>query len=259
MRTKEPAHHAIWIREKPDGVPPAERVLNRLVLVDPPATGPGRRGQRARDLPAWAVQLLGTHGASPWDLRPLRLIPRDRHHRRVFIAEQVRVQLPLPTATVRLVNLTRGNGLAGASHRAYRDGTEALLRVGPLGDVPGLAKLVRVLFLDPVWSEHGVTVGVRWEASGSTQALFPVLDANLVLSPASRRTCTLACAAVYRPPLGRLGAALDQAVMSHVATATIRSLLQQLAAEMVNPAAAPSLRATGDVVAQLVIAPEELS
>src|SRR5215472_5557577 len=125
----------------------------------------------------------------------------------VFFAEQVSVGLPLDTAAVRLANLTRGGGLASASHRAYRNGTEAMLRVGPLGDVPPLAKIVHVRFLDPAWSQRGMTVGFRWEAAGGTTALFPVLDADLVLSPVSPGTCTLACSGVYRPPLGRIGAA----------------------------------------------------
>ena len=55
-------------------------------------------------------------------------------HRHMFVTEQIRVPLPMATAAVRLANLTRGGGLAGASRLAYQDGTEALLRVGPLGD-----------------------------------------------------------------------------------------------------------------------------
>jgi hypothetical protein len=175
----------------------------------------------------------------------------------VFFAEQVRIGLPLDTAAVRLANLTRGGGLAGASHRAYRDGTEAILRVGPLGDVPGLAKLVRVRFLDPAWSQRGMTVGFRWEAAGGTTALFPVLDADLVLSLVSPGTCTLACSGVYRPPLGRVGAAADRAVMSRVAAATIRSLLQHLAAEIATPSPAPSPQVSGDPIAQPAITPHE--
>jgi hypothetical protein len=183
--------------------------------------------------------------------------PARRHHRRVFFAEQVSVGVPMAAAAVRLANLTRGGGLAGASHRAYRDGTEAVLRVGPLGDVPGLAKLVQVQFLDPAWSQRGMSVGFRWEAAGSTAALFPVLDADLVLWPASAGTCTLACSGVYRPPLGRVGAAVDRAVLGHVAAATIRILLQHLAAEIASPSPAPSPQVGGDPIAQPVIAPKE--
>jgi hypothetical protein len=182
---------------------------------------------------------------------------RGGDHRSVFVVEQVRVRLPLATAAVRLANLTRGGGLAGASHHAYRDGTDARLRVGPVGDVPGLAKLVRIRFLDPVWSERGMTVGLRWEAAGGTTAPFPVLDADLALSPSTQRTCTLACSAVYRPPLGRLGAALDQAVMNRLATATIRNLLQRLAAEMVNPSPEPNPEAAGELAPQHLIAPQD--
>jgi hypothetical protein len=188
----------------------------------------------------------------------MRSAAASGHHRPMFIVEQVKVQLPLATAAVRLANLTRGGVLAGASRLAYEDGTEALLRVGPLGDMPGLAKLVRVRFLDPAWSERGMTVSVRWEAAGSSTAFFPVLDADLVLSHATRRTCLLSCSAVYRPPLGRLGAALDRAVMNHIATATIRSLLQRLAGELVSPSAVASLETTGELVAQAVVRPEDL-
>jgi hypothetical protein len=79
-----------------------------------------------------------------------------------------------------------------------------------------------------------------------------VLDADLVLSPATRRTCTLACSAVYRPPLGRLGAALDRAVMSRIASATIGSLLQRLADEMASPSPGLSLQGTGELAPQTV-------
>ncbi|HVB44104.1 MAG TPA: hypothetical protein VNF47_15560 [Streptosporangiaceae bacterium] len=153
----------------------------------------------------------------------------------MFITDQVRIPLPFAVAAVRLANLTRCTGLTGASHQAWQECQDALIRVGPLGDRPGMAKLVRVQFLDPAWSERGMSVGLRWEATGSTAGLFPVLDADLVLAPASRRACTLALSGAYRPPLGRLGATLDRSVFGAVATATIRSLLQCAASEMTNP------------------------
>lgn len=187
----------------------------------------------------------------------MRVAAARDDYRRMFIVEQASVRLSLATAAVRLANLTRGGVLSGASHLAFQDGTEALLRVGPLGDVPGLAKLVRVQFLDPAWSERGMTISIRWEAAGSSTAFFPMLDADLVLSPSSQRTCTLACSAVYRPPLGRLGAALDRAVMNHVATATIRSLLQRLSAEMVSPSPIPGTPPTCELAAQPAFRPEE--
>jgi hypothetical protein len=199
----------------------------------------------------------GTSGGRRGDFRPMRTASAGGHHRGVFFAEQVRVGLPMATAAVRLANLTKGGGLAGASHRAYLDGAEAVLRVGPVGDVTGLAKLVQVRFLDPAWSERRMSIGFRWEAAGGAAALFPILDADLVLSPASPRTCTLACSGVYRPPLGRVGAVVDRVVMSHVAAATIRGLLEHLAAEIASPSPAPSPQVGGGPIAQpTVTAPE---
>ncbi len=67
---------------------------------------------------------------------------------------------------------------------------------------------------------------------------FPVLDADITISPAGDQTARLALAGCYRPPLGRLGAGLDRAVMHQVAAATTRSLLRNVAAALTSPAPA---------------------
>ena len=48
----------------------------------------------------------------------------------------------------------------------------------------------------------------------------------------------LALAGAYRPPLGRLGAGLDQMVLHRVATATMRALLRSVAEAVTSPATA---------------------
>jgi len=135
-----------------------------------------------------------------------------------------------------LRNLLHGNWLAETSQAACAGGAEGLLRVGPAG--PVAAKLVRVCFLDPVYRNDVMTVGLRWEAAGAAGALFPVLDANISISPAGDDTARLKLAGSYRPPLGRLGATLDRAIMHKVATATMRCLLQSMAEALVSPAPA---------------------
>ena len=50
----------------------------------------------------------------------------------------------------------------------------------------------------------------------------------------------VALAGCYRPPLGRLGAGLDRAVLSRVATATIRALLRSVAEAAASPEHAPA-------------------
>ena len=48
----------------------------------------------------------------------------------------------------------------------------------------------------------------------------------------------LALAGAYRPPLGRLGASLDRAILHTVAAATMRCLLHSVAEALVRPAPA---------------------
>lgn len=91
----------------------------------------------------------------------------------MFVAHQVALNVSLGAAQARLANLARGRGLSEASEAAYKDGFAGLVRVGPLGDVPGASKLVQVSFLDPVYSNDVMTLALRWEATGVTSGLFP--------------------------------------------------------------------------------------
>jgi hypothetical protein len=86
-----------------------------------------------------------------------------------------------------------------------------------------------------------MTVGMRWEATGATGALFPVLSANISISPSWDQTARLTLAGSYRPPLGRLGAGLDRAVMHQLVAATMRSLLRNVAAAFTSPPAGHSV------------------
>lgn len=153
----------------------------------------------------------------------------------MFIGQAVLLDIEFEVARPRLVHLVTSGKLDGASFAAYGDGLTALMGVGPLGDVHGTAKLVRVRFLDPVERDDTLRVGLRWEATGITAGLFPVLDADFALAPADRGTTRLALEGVYRPPLGRLGAALDALVLHRVGEATIRSLLRSVADALADP------------------------
>jgi hypothetical protein len=99
-----------------------------------------------------------------------------------------------------LVNPVTGGTLADASQAAYQEGLVSLIRVGPLGGLPGAAKLDRIRFLDPADRQDGLRVTLRWEAIGVTGGLFPVLDGDFTLTPAGEDAVRLALAGVYRPP-----------------------------------------------------------
>ena len=167
----------------------------------------------------------------------------------MFVAQDLTVDVGPGVAQARFANLLGGSWLAEVSGAAYDGALTGLLRVGPAGRAVG--KLVRVGFLDPVYRGDVMSVGLRWEATGPAGSLFPVLDADITISPAedqnapageentpAGQTARLVLAGAYRPPLGRLGAGLDQAVLHRVATATMRSLLRSVAGAITSPATA---------------------
>lgn len=151
----------------------------------------------------------------------------------MFLAEDVIAGTGARQAQARFVSLLRGNWLAKASETAYGETVTGLLRVGPSGIAA--AKLVQVSFLDPIYRGDTMSVGLRWEAAGTAGGLFPVLDATITICPEGEQTARLALAGCYRPPLGRLGAALDTVILHRVATATARSLLHSVADAITSP------------------------
>ena len=153
----------------------------------------------------------------------------------MFVADEIVLDVGFPAAQARLVNLARRGGLSGASRAACADELSAVIRVGPFGDAAGASKLVRVRFLDPVCRGDVMTLALRWEATGVTGALFPVLDADITLTPAGQQAARLALAGSYRAPLGGLGAGIDKAILRRVAAATIRALLRNVADSLASP------------------------
>jgi hypothetical protein len=157
----------------------------------------------------------------------------------MFVAHEAVVEGRYEVVVARLVHLVNWGALHGVSEAAYEGGQEAVLRVGPFGGAPGLSKLVQVRALDPVRRGGTTTVPLRWEATGVASELFPVLDADLVLAGDGDNHTRLALVGTYRPPFGKAGAALDTVVLGRVATATIRSLLERVAAAVADPAPDP--------------------
>jgi hypothetical protein len=156
----------------------------------------------------------------------------------MFVAREVIVDAECGAARARLAQIAAAGRLARPSQAAYRDGLTRLARVGPLGDIPGVSKLVAVRVLDPVYRQDTMMVALRWEATGAAGGLFPVLDANISLSPAGDQATRLALSGAYRAPLGRAGVALDKAILNRVAAATIHALLHGIAGALTSPAAA---------------------
>lgn len=142
-------------------------------------------------------------------------------------------------ARERLGQIVNGGGLTVVSQDAYQGALAGLIRVGPFGDAPGVSKVVQVRSIGPVKRDGVTTVWLRWEATGGAGGLFPVLDADLVLTAAGPGESKVTLKACYRPPFGRLGAGLDRAVMRRIASATVRALLHDVADALASPGRVP--------------------
>jgi hypothetical protein len=153
----------------------------------------------------------------------------------VFAVHEVTVEAGFDVAVARLARLIQRGTLDGVSEAAYEDGLAAAMRAGPFGGPRGLSKLVQVRLLEPTAHGATLTVPLRWVAAGAAGELFPVLDADLVLARDGDDRTRLALAGSYRPPFGRAGAALDRAIMHRLATTTIRSLVESVAAAITHP------------------------
>jgi len=151
---------------------------------------------------------LGTSARG--DLGPWRGDHLAWSDREMFVAAEVPLDVSFPAAAARFANLALGGLLTRASQGAYGDGLTGLVRVGPLGAVPGVSKLVKVHFLDVVTRGESAVLTLRWEATGPGGRLFPALDADIWLTPAGEHAARLSLAGVYRPPLAALGAGLER-------------------------------------------------
>ena len=153
----------------------------------------------------------------------------------MFIGAEIRMHVGFSAAQARLANLAHDGLLRRVSENAHRWGADQA-QVGLRG-VPGASKLVQVQIRHLVTHQDSAAWALRWEASGTTGGLFPVLDADITLTRAGEQATVLAVSGAYRPPLGSLGAGLDRAIMHRVAEATIRAFARQLGAVIENPAA----------------------
>jgi hypothetical protein len=158
----------------------------------------------------------------------------------MFLGTEIQIALGFNVARARLADLARDGLLRDTSDDAWRDLDAGLARVGPLGAVPGMSKLVTVQFRDTALHQNFAVWAIRWEATGPGGVLFPALDADIMLTQMGEDATMLAVWGVYRPPLGALGAGLDRVVMRRVAEATIRTFAHRIGAAITDLAASPA-------------------
>jgi hypothetical protein len=147
----------------------------------------------------------------------------------MFVGDEMQLGVGFDAAQAGLANLAQGGSLLVASAEAYGEGLSVLVRVGPLGSVWGMSRLVEVRFLDLVIRDEAAVLTLRWEAIGPGGRLLPALDADITLTPAGEHATLLRLAGAYRPPLGSVGAGIDRVLLHRVATATIGAFMNRVA------------------------------
>jgi hypothetical protein len=168
----------------------------------------------------------------------------------MFVRDELRLAAEFAAARDRLAALAHSGSLLTAAQAASEgagesDSSAGLARVGPLGPLRGLSRVVEVQFGDLVAHDGSVQLALRWEAAGPGGGLFPALDADIALARVDDQVTTLTLTGVYRPPLGTVGAGLDQAILHRVAGATIRDFLGRVGAAISSSASASSEVTTG--------------
>jgi Rrf2 family protein len=143
----------------------------------------------------------------------------------VEVNDSVHVERALERITERLSD--GGAWLIPHLDAAREEGEALMVRIGP-SDANWLSKTVAVHLGEPVVTDHGLALAIRWEATGAT-GLFPRLVGSLHVNELDPERCELVLSGHYRPPLGRAGQALDDAILTRVARATVRSMLRRLA------------------------------
>jgi hypothetical protein len=129
--------------------------------------------------------------------------------------------------------------LRGAMGDAEPDLDRLRAKVAPEHWPALLAKTVDIQ-LGPVRRHGDITLlAFSWRATG-TATLFPVLDADLEVSPLGEGRSEIALRGRYEPPGGLVGRSIDQLLLHRVADATIRAFLTCLSAALVAVPAAPS-------------------
>ena len=82
-------------------------------------------------------------------------------------------------------------------------------------------------------SSSKTAVPLRWTASDHP-GLFPELDADLEVAPLGDMLTQLAIGARYVPPFGGFGRAMDRALLSRVAEATLKDFLDAVGTRILS-------------------------
>ncbi|HET6790011.1 MAG TPA: hypothetical protein VFI35_00310 [Actinomycetota bacterium] len=129
--------------------------------------------------------------------------------------------------------------LPGLAERANQGGDLLLAEVG-IGEVVRIKRTFVIELGRSVRSGAKTVFPLRWASTGAA-GLFPSLDADLEVAPLGPGRTQLSMSARYVPPFGPVGRAVDRAVLSRVAEATLKDFLDRVAETILEKWDAPRL------------------
>jgi hypothetical protein len=154
----------------------------------------------------------------------------------MFIGDHVLLSVGFAAARARLRNLAGGGVLLGASEHAYGETIAGLADMA--SSVTAVSRLAGVRPGDITETCGRAQLPVHWEVTAGGSTLFPVLDADLTLTPAGKASTVFALTGVFRLPPGVADAGLEQEIVSWFAAAAARVFLARLASALVHPSGA---------------------
>jgi len=157
----------------------------------------------------------------------------------MFIGTEIRLDAGFHAAEAKLADLARGGLLGRASGGAYDEWQTGLTRAGAQAIMLGISRLARVRVGDMVTHGKSATWAMRWEVAGRRGTLVPALDAHIKLTAAGKDATLLTVSGTCQPPLTRLAAGLDPAIVHQVAQATIHAFTSHIATDIADPVTAP--------------------
>lgn len=141
----------------------------------------------------------------------------------MYIQHSVHIQRPIAECAE---TLERGSREWFPRLRADRQ-SDVGMRVAGVS----VRKRVKVELGEPEAHGDWTDVPISWKAT-FPEHLFPTLTGRLELAPVDKTETRLTVSGMYEPPLGRIGAVIDEALMHNVAEATVRELTEEIAAQL---------------------------
>lgn len=112
----------------------------------------------------------------------------------MFVSDQATLDVSFEVALARLAALTASGVLTRVSADAYAAGTPSRVRL-----------LARSRFRDLITRPGRAVLAIRWETGGHDGEAFPVLDADLTLTPVGPGAALFQLVGVYRADPGEDG------------------------------------------------------